>query len=391
MKNEQLLFSMNPYQGTKKKYNDKIRIKPYNIKGKMTKCIVIKCSKKLLTGTEIRDIIQLLQRTVEKYRAIKLPIVIDIGNTEFYDKLVFVILECIIHTLIEVYGRQVKIIYNVKDSIWTEGFRYSCLNYVNSEIDMFKKKFEFDISSRHFRKLFTYEDYCDKAKLSKLMTDIKYFLKNNQIDEKSVDELTEVLVELVGNSGEHAKTDCLIDLDLTGETYKKNYEDDDFYYGLNVCVINFSEELFYQPLRNKMDSVDDIGHRYNCVRDAKHNHEKYFSDKYREEDFYMISSFQDKISGSRKKSATGGRGLTSLISSLGERAADQFCYVASGHRALFFFKEHMRFNREEFIGFNSINDYINAIPEKNVLNDVDTFLPGTMYNLSFVINKEKDL
>ena len=102
----------------------------------------------------------------------------------------------------------------------------------------------------------------------------------------------------------------------------------------------------------------------------------------------MLLIFQNKISGSIQKDKTGGRGLTSLISSLGEKAADQLCYMASGNRDLFFYADYMRFNKEEFIGFNKNNDYINSIPEDGVIRDVDVYLPGTMYNLSYVIKKE---
>lgn len=390
MKNEKLLLDMNPYTGTKKNYKNKIFIKKYTINDKITKCITVKLNKKIITGKEINELVQLLQYTVEKYKMIKFPILIDIGNTEFSDKMVYVILECMVHVLIDVYCRQVYLVYKVKHSIWTEGFKYSCINNAISGNSLFEKNFLFDLKPKHFRRVFTYEDYCDRDKLSVLMTEIKYFLKNNLINPQIVDELSEVLVELVGNSGEHAKTDCLIDLDLTDETYKKKPEDSDLYYGLNVCVINFSEELFYQPLQNKMSS-EDISGRYNNIKEAMQNHKRFFDENYTERDFYMVSSFQDKISGSRNKSATGGRGLSRLICSLGERAADQLCYIASGNRALFFFKEFMKFNKDEFIGFNKDNDYINSIPEKSVLNSVPTYLPGTMYNLSFVINTRSEI
>ncbi|ACR73449.1 Hypothetical protein EUBELI_20304 (plasmid) [Lachnospira eligens ATCC 27750] len=388
MKNDELLILENPFTCRDRYYKRRIRLSTCNDNGRKLKCFLIEYHKNVITGTGMRDIIHLLHYTVVKYSALKYPIMLDIGETSFNDKLVYIVLECVIHIVMEKYHRKVYICYKVTDSIWTEGFKYSCLNNVNDGFDIFEKKFKYDLDRKHFRKVFTYQDYCDKKCLSKLMTDIRCFLKNNCINESSVDELTEVLIELVGNSGEHAKTDCLIDLDLTDDTYKSTADDLDNYYGLNACVVNFSKELFYVPLMNKMKSSQEVNERHIWVKKAKNNHERYFSDKYSEKDFYTISSFQDKISGSIQKNKTGGRGLTSLISSLGEKASDQLCYMASGNRALFFYADHMRFNKEEFIGFNKNNDYINSIPEDGVIRDVDVYLPGTMYNLSYVIKKE---
>lgn len=388
MKNDELLLLENPFTCRDKYYKRRIRLSTCNDNGRKLKCFLIEYHKNVITGTGMRDIIHLLHYTVVKYSALKYPIMLDIGETSFNDKLVYIVLECVIHIVMEKYHRKVYICYKVTDSIWTEGFKYSCLNNVNDGFDIFEKKFKYDLDRKHFRKVFTYQDYCDKKCLSKLMTDIRCFLKNNCINESSVDELTEVLIELVGNSGEHAKTDCLIDLDLTDDTYKSTADDLDNYYGLNACVVNFSKELFYVPLMNKMKSSQEVNERHIWVKKAKNNHERFFSDKYTEKDFYTISSFQDKISGSIQKDKTGGRGLTSLISSLGEKASDQLCYMASGNRALFFYADHMRFNKEEFIGFNKNNDYINSIPEDGVIRDVDVYLPGTMYNLSYVIKKE---
>lgn len=388
MKNDELLLLENPFTCRDKYYKRRIRLSTCNDNGRKLKCFLIEYHKNVITGTGMRDIIHLLHYTVVKYSALKYPIMLDIGETSFNDKLVYIVLECVIHIVMEKYHRKVYICYKVTDSIWTEGFKYSCLNNVNDGFDIFEKKFKYDLDRKHFRKVFTYQDYCDKKCLSKLMTDIRCFLKNNCINESSVDELTEVLIELVGNSGEHAKTDCLIDLDLTDDTYKSTADDLDNYYGLNACVVNFSKELFYVPLMNKMKLSQEVNERHIWVKKAKNNHERFFSDKYTEKDFYTISSFQDKISGSIQKDKTGGRGLTSLISSLGEKASDQLCYMASGNRALFFYADHMRFNKEEFIGFNKNNDYINSIPEDGVIRDVDVYLPGTMYNLSYVIKKE---
>lgn len=55
----------------------------------------------------MREIIHLLHYTVVKYSALKYPIMLDIGETSFNDKLVYIVLECVIHIVMEKYHRKV--------------------------------------------------------------------------------------------------------------------------------------------------------------------------------------------------------------------------------------------------------------------------------------------
>ena len=40
--------------------------------------------------------------------------------------------------------------------------------------------------------------------------------------------LAEVIVELVGNAGEHGETECMLDIDITENDYGKKNEDGEF-------------------------------------------------------------------------------------------------------------------------------------------------------------------
>ena len=175
MKNDELLILENPFTCRDKYYKRRIRLSTCNDNGRKLKCFLLEYHKNVITGTGMRDIIHLLHYTVVKYSALKYPIMLDIGETSFNDKLVYIVLECVIHIVMEKYHRKVYICYKVTDSIWTEGFKYSCLNNVNDGFDIFEKKFKYDLDRKHFRKVFTYQDYCDKKCLSKLMTDIRCF------------------------------------------------------------------------------------------------------------------------------------------------------------------------------------------------------------------------
>lgn len=42
------------------------------------------------------------------------------------------------------------------------------------------------------------------------------------LSEKRIDKISTVIVELVGNAGEHGESECLIDIDITDD-HTKNY------------------------------------------------------------------------------------------------------------------------------------------------------------------------
>ncbi len=87
---------------------------------------------------------------------------------------------------------------------------------------IFNKRFLFDLSMTHYRKLIRSSEITE---LSKIMGDINGFLKNNGIASVASLELSEVIVELAGNAGEHCDTDCLVDIDLTTEYINTNTGD----------------------------------------------------------------------------------------------------------------------------------------------------------------------
>ena len=69
------------------------------------------------------------------------------------------------------------------------------------------------MNRRHYRKIVP-AVASDESDLSKIMQEIFCFLQNNGVSERSSEELFEMLIELVGNSREHACSDTLIDIDL---------------------------------------------------------------------------------------------------------------------------------------------------------------------------------
>lgn len=379
MKNIKLLFeknSINAFDGHIKKY--------LHFDGKRKQWYYNLSVNKYFCGDHIYEILHVINYCMRKYGGAKFPIVIKCGRFEFYDKLVYVILECICYYMLVERRQKIVLLFDAHHTIWSEGIMFSPLRYLRSQND-FINHFSGDLDGRHYRKIVP-QIADDKSDLSKLMQDISCFLVNNGVSENSSDDLAEVLTELVGNSREHAHTDTLIDIDLTNTTYSKE-GDENVYYGMNTAILNFSNELFYAPLKYKMEKKLELTDKYKLVKTAYNYHKDFFNVEYEEKDFYSISSFQDKISGSIIKEM-GGRGLTTLITALEEKADTHLCYMLSGNTILFLINEMLGSDDNHFVGFNKDSNYLTGIPDPEVIQKIPTFFPGTAYNLSFVIRKE---
>ena len=71
-------------------------------------------------GDHIFEIISVVNYVRKVYRQ-KIPIVIFLGKFEFYDKLVYIILESIVYYLNEIDGHKIDIRFEAKHTIWTDG------------------------------------------------------------------------------------------------------------------------------------------------------------------------------------------------------------------------------------------------------------------------------
>lgn len=343
-----------------------------------------KFSCKMFCMNHVLELILLIEHMVEK-NPYKFPIFIDFGKIELKDKLVLILLECIV---LYINMNKLNVAYNfkVKNTIFSEVQGLSPL--LASNPSDFIKKFKHDLSQRHFRNIIYRSQNKNDTALSILMQDLHCFFVNNCISEETSLQLSEVFTELVGNASEHGNSDCLIDIDLTGKMYK-TIGDDNNYYELNVAIINFSNILFHETLMKKMNESENLSERYEKVAAAYRYHSSQFNDHYDEKHFYTISSFQHKISGANK-SSLGGTGLTALIYSLKEKIEGHGCYMWSGNTALIFWDDLINFDDDKFIGFNASNNYLIDIPDRKVFINSPIYLPGTAYNLSFTVKKGWD-
>lgn len=320
----------------------------------------------------------------------RFPVAIVLDGVKFKDKLVYIVLECICFYLIRYLKMNIKFyMSSIRSNIWTEGIKYSSLH---SQSDQeFEWGFLLNSSDFHYRRIIGY-DPSKTYTLSNEASRIFDFLNKAGVERRTAIFLTETLNEVIGNAKEHGRSDCLIDIDITDNIYLKRFETDGSeYYGLNVAVLNFSNIPFYHKLKYKLSFPENLKsnnkERYLKILEAKINHNKFFDEKYTENDFYTISSFQNKISGSVDKAATGGVGLTQLIKAIEENSESNYCYMLSENRAIYFLNEYLKFDKEMFIGFNEENDYFNFKPHIDVLGECPVFFPGAAYNLNFVIKR----
>lgn len=379
--------------------NDKLLLKKNVIKAN-TKNIIIKGGHAIFqikdeefSGKSIKKLIALINTLNTKYAKVKMPIIIDLGRVTFTDKLTYIFLEIICYILIKDYRHQVTIHFNCKPNILTEGIASSPLLLLRSgEKDNIMKymiKFHDDIYKNHYRKIL--KKTKNKIELSRKMDEISYFLKYSGVSDECIEELSEVIVELIGNAWEHASSECLVDLDVTNSYFNPDENQDNQYLGINIAVVNFSEELLGDAIKRKISNPElELTDRYNLVRETYERHKNFFDSIYQEKDFFNISSFQHKISGRENKASTGGTGLTKLIASLEKRSDAHKCYLITGDRALWFFHQYLEYDMNGWIGFNEANDFLKEPPSCIVTGSNSIFMPGTAYNLNFIMKRREE-
>lgn len=378
MLNSELLFLYN-----EKKSNEKVNLA-------RDKSIEYNFNTDRIDGFAIERFLMFLNQVHSRWRNIRAPITINLGKAAFADKLTICIFETICYTLIEKYRHYVKLRYSISSDIRTEGFKSSPLLLLGTknkdDIQKFKKKFVMDFYGNHYRRILSGTEKSNSNFLCRLMTDIDVFLKIRNVDENCRDEVSEVIVELVGNAIEHTRSDCLLDIDITKE-YKMRRTGEPCY-GINIVVMEYSKCLLGEALKKKILSNKNLNDRYFYVKQAYEKHREHFDDNYTEDDFFNIASFQHKISGSKVKITNGGTGLTKLIASLEKRSEDHQCYVLSGTRVINFAKDLLEYDENRWIGFNKERDFLNNIPNREVITYCPIYFPGTAYNLNFIMRKD---
>ncbi len=360
------------------------------------KQFLYRCRSGRLDSEELKRIILFVQAMEKKNSVWRLPVVFFMGEVTPADKLSYILFEYICYYLINVKKYKCFVLIRYKCDIITSGAQYSAINLLGrNSLHMkkdrsaeFIKRFKNSIEIMHYRTILNGEEY-DTDKPSKIETNIHSILEHLNIETVAIKEITSVIGELLVNAGEHTGTDCLVDVDITGEYIKNNAATNEKYYGVNIAIFNISNEMLGDGIKRILDEVEDLNEWYEKLKIAKNKHSVFWNEEYSERDFFILSAFQHRISSRKDNYVTGGTGLTRLIAALEDRSDAYDCYALAGKRRINFNHEYLKLDASDWVGFNKQNDFVNYPPERSIITENTFFFPGTAYNLNFVLKKEE--
>lgn len=328
-----------------------------------------------------------------RYQRVLPNVVIEFSGEyfAFADKLTWTLPECICYESITKHDQTIMIVFSGKykrrilNEKCIEESPLRNLGYGNCNVNYFLSEFRSFYRPDRFGRLIKESQNRNEELVSATASDVRTFFNLYDIDENFSTELTAVISELVGNAIEHALADCLVDIDISDNYSNVNNQD---CIGLNVAIVNFSSVGIGDALKKKITGEVQLPIRYQNVQNAYENHKQEFSLDYTENDFYMIAAFQQGISGRDNIWKTGGMGLTKLITKLEMKADLHHCYMLAGERCLRFSPECVAYNKDGWIGFNKENDFLSKPPSSSILMKAPIYMPGTAYNLNFIVLRE---
>lgn len=358
------------------------------------KCFVYESSRGKLDDEELKRIIMFIN-SIDKH--INLPIIINLGRVTLSSKIPYILLEYICYYLMKEKSYRCCVIIDFAKRIYSYDAKSSplfLLTYNNvignprrfNEIcTQYIKRFESYYGLYHIRKIIKKEE-CGTDAGSKLYTTIQTTLKNQNLNIEQTKQICEVVTELMDNSGEHGIADCLMDIDITPDHRKEN--EDGTYCGVNIVVFDFATKKIGENISEFFKSQPGHNEWYEKLNRAYENHKRHWDDTYNEQDFFIMSAFQHKISTRKSNYLTGGTGLTKLIRALEYQADAYDCFIWTGYRKMEFWHELLVQDDFEWVGFNKFGDFFSEPPNTSILKNSTMYFPGTAYNLSFVLRKE---
>ena len=145
-----------------------------------SKSFVIVCNGKQISSIEIKQILTDIQHTIRARGILGQidTIYINIPSFNPNDKLVYILLECIVYSLISIYGYNGQLRINeFIGNINTQGFLHTALGEMvqrNLSRDEFYKEHWFSIDKFHYRRIVKSDE--DMMSTSNMLSEIKTFL-----------------------------------------------------------------------------------------------------------------------------------------------------------------------------------------------------------------------
>lgn len=333
------------------------------------------------------------------YRFREFSIIIKFKNLTFKDKITYLVLDAIIYDLLKRSKFNINIEFEKQDdsNIHNSGFSGTSLyrtikqhRYIDK--NKFIKEYEqaFYCDNTTYRRVISKENLKNIETPSIIGSEVATVLKAYSNDEEWIDALSEVASELVCNVSSHTEGDCLLDINFSDNIENSEDIEEKRYTMVNIAVINYSEYRLFDKIKdnikNKMYNHKDP--LYKRVYGAYDKHKKLFDTIYTEDDFFLITVFQNHVTSRSFKSGNSGTGLTRLIENIIGKAKTDYSYVLSGNNILFFITRYLTMSDDRFIGFNEERDYFSYGPSKNTIGKSSLFIPGTIYNLLLIRDEE---
>lgn len=291
-------------------------------------------------------------------------------------------------------GYKVNVQYAIKSDILGDEINVSPVKFLGIRKDSpstFKRLYKYEISRNKFRKVISKVEGNSGEILSTLLVDLQNFLAFNINDSTLITMVSKTLTELVGNAITHGESDCVIDVTVTQPTYRSTNAPQKEFYGLSITIFNLSDVLFSEKVKQKIMTAKKFEgrnqERYYKILEAFDYHKNYFSNSYKDDDFWNLTAIQNRISG-RPSVNSGGKGLRDLVKSIQHLASRDICFLVSGDRGLNLYKEDYHSLDDEWIGLNSDNNFLSSIPDESRFFKSNFYIGGTAYNLMFVMENK---
>lgn len=331
------------------------------------------------------------------YKYMNLDIIFDLENIKIFgDKVTYLLLDALLYDILKHTNFSIRVIYSIDAQTiqhigfcGTALFRASNRNSAILNRKDFIKAYEnpYYADSIVYRRFITRENM-QKNNLwaSKICAEVAAILKSCSKDEEWIDGISEVVSELFDNVNSHTDGDCLIDIDISNSVKSTNDNIDKEFQSVDIAVINFSENRLFDRIKTYLKEhryeSDDI--LYKKIYKAYETHKNYFDETYNEDDFFLVTAFQNHVTSREFKQSRYGTGLPTLIEKIIGKTEDDYTYVLSGNNMLFFKTNFLKLSKDRYIGFNDENDYFNFRPSNYVVNRSNLYVPGSIYHLLLI-------